>query len=256
MARQELVSPEGLRLDGRRPTELRSFTCDINVLQGKKNVDGSALFEIGGSKVLASVMGPREALDKTLLSAEADQGFLSVRIHAAAFSSAGGERRARNERRLLEWSRLVEGTFASAMMTDTFPRSLVDVFVEVLNADGSVLSAIVNAVNLAVIDAGIPMRDHVVAVTVAYAQDTLLLDPNRMEESTAASASVTLAYLARTNHVIMTTAEPRMHADKLGALMRLASQGAEKIFQSVEKDCLRPHLAALFSQKTALMSEH
>lgn len=49
----EFVSPEGLRLDGRRPTELRRISCQIDVLQ---NADGSAIFEMGNTKVCQSAV--------------------------------------------------------------------------------------------------------------------------------------------------------------------------------------------------------
>ncbi|CAI5506886.1 unnamed protein product [Closterium sp. Naga37s-1] len=53
----EFVSPEQLRLDGRRPKELRQLKCELGVL---RSADGSASFEMGNTKVLAVVYGPRE----------------------------------------------------------------------------------------------------------------------------------------------------------------------------------------------------
>lgn len=45
----EYVSPEGLRLDGRRAKELRALRCQLNPLP---QADGSALFEMGNTKVM------------------------------------------------------------------------------------------------------------------------------------------------------------------------------------------------------------
>lgn len=250
MARQELISPEGLRQDGRRPNELRSFSGDMGILGGE--VDGSSVFELGNTRVMASVVGPREALEKTSIAADSDVGFLNVRCHAAAFSSTGGDRRARNDRRLQEWSRLVEGALSSSVMAEAFPRSAVDVFVEILNADGSVLAAIINAVTLALIDAGIPMKDYVTAVSVAYVQSsTAILDPNRMEES-GNQPSMTMAFLSRTGHVVLTSAEPRMASDKVGTLMKLATMGATQVFQRLDSETVRPRLSMLYNQRITL----
>jgi len=88
MSRREFLSPEGLRLDGRRPGELRGVTASIGVLP---SIDGSAIFELGGTKVLATVQGPREARQKGQISVE--RATLSVTCHAATFSSVSGERR-------------------------------------------------------------------------------------------------------------------------------------------------------------------
>jgi exosome complex component RRP41 len=48
----EFVSPEGLRLDGRRETELRRLKCELGTLT---NANGSAVLEMGQTK--ASVAG-------------------------------------------------------------------------------------------------------------------------------------------------------------------------------------------------------
>ncbi|CAA2954496.1 exosome complex component RRP41 homolog [Olea europaea subsp. europaea] len=56
-AEMEYVSPEGLRLDGRRPTEMRQLRAEVGVVA---KADGSASFEMGNTKVIAAVYGPRE----------------------------------------------------------------------------------------------------------------------------------------------------------------------------------------------------
>ena len=54
----EFLSPEGLRLDGRRPAELRRTTVDLGVLP---HADGSAWVEAGNTRVVAAVFGPYAA---------------------------------------------------------------------------------------------------------------------------------------------------------------------------------------------------
>ena len=44
----DYISPEGLRLDGRRPKELRQLSCQFGILA---KADGSATFEMGNTKV-------------------------------------------------------------------------------------------------------------------------------------------------------------------------------------------------------------
>lgn len=57
MSGQDLLSDQGLRLDGRRANEIRKITCKLGVF-GQS--DGSAYFELGNTKVLAAVYGPHE----------------------------------------------------------------------------------------------------------------------------------------------------------------------------------------------------
>jgi hypothetical protein len=56
----EYVNPEGLRLDGRRFNEMRQIVAEVGVVS---KADGSAVFEMGNTKVIAAVYGPREVLD-------------------------------------------------------------------------------------------------------------------------------------------------------------------------------------------------
>ncbi len=122
--RAELISPEGiiggvlesernynerlgLRLDGRRGQELRSVNAAMGVISGRLS-EGSSSFEIGNTRVLATVFGPRELSNEASDNSGAgdlrvpvvinegdanEKGRISVKIHAASFSSTGGERR-------------------------------------------------------------------------------------------------------------------------------------------------------------------
>lgn len=47
----------GLRIDGRRPNELRKIQCEIGVFA---QADGSAVLSQGNTKVIATVYGPHE----------------------------------------------------------------------------------------------------------------------------------------------------------------------------------------------------
>ncbi len=48
----EFVNPAGLRLDGRRPKELRRIVCELGTLA---HADGSALLQMGNTKVLVGI---------------------------------------------------------------------------------------------------------------------------------------------------------------------------------------------------------
>lgn len=57
MTSHNLLSDQGLRLDGRRPNELRKICCKLGVFS---QPDGSAYLEQGNTKVLAAVYGPHQ----------------------------------------------------------------------------------------------------------------------------------------------------------------------------------------------------
>lgn len=47
----------GLRVDGRKPNELRKISCEVGVFA---QADGSAMLTQGNTKVVATVYGPHE----------------------------------------------------------------------------------------------------------------------------------------------------------------------------------------------------
>lgn len=71
-ARREYVSIAGLRLDGRRPGEVRRIQCKLGLLT---KVDGSAFYEQGNTKVVAVVHGPRQVATRS--KAQHDRAVIS-----------------------------------------------------------------------------------------------------------------------------------------------------------------------------------
>ena len=59
------------------------------------------------------------------------------------------------------------------------------VYLQVLQADGGNYCASINAASLALIDAGIPMKDIVCASSASFMKETPVVDINHMEESQA-----------------------------------------------------------------------
>lgn len=69
-----------------------------------------------------------------------------------------------------------------------FTNFQVDIYINVIEDDGSVLAAAITAAGLAIADAGIPMYDIVTATTVAVLDnDRILIDPTKNEEETCNS---------------------------------------------------------------------
>ena len=125
----------------------------------------------------------------------------------------------------------MEDVYETAVIISLFPRSQIEIFVEVLNSDGSVLASAINATTLALINAGIPLYDYVLAASVGHLAKTVLLDLNRLEEGgPGANPTLTLAsYGRRPDHVLLLTGDSRFGADKLEGMTELARLGIQKI---------------------------
>ena len=85
----EYISPEGLRLDGRRPGEIRNVECKLGVMSSRAT--GSAYLEMGNTKVLCSVFGPKESSQRS--KALFDRAVITCECSTAPFAT--GERRKR-----------------------------------------------------------------------------------------------------------------------------------------------------------------
>lgn len=78
---------------------------------------------------------------------------------------------------------LIEKTFRDVILTQLLPRTEIWIGVHVLRTDGGTLSCALNAVSLALIQAGIPMRDTVISCSSGFIDGTCILDCNGAERS-------------------------------------------------------------------------
>ncbi|CAK4728755.1 unnamed protein product [Aphanomyces euteiches] len=195
---KEFVSVAGLRVDGRRAGEVRRVRAKFGLFQ---RVDGSAYVEQGQTKVMAVVYGPKEHTGRKQTEEVAQtKARVTCEVTQAPFATSERKVTHKADRKKLESSLAILQIFESTIATQLYPRSQIDIFVQVLHADGGELAASINAVTLALIDAGIAMKDFVVACSAGYIQQTLLCDLNYTEQS-ARCPDLTVAMTARNNKV-------------------------------------------------------
>ena len=121
-----LLDENGLRNDGRKWDELRPLRMEVGVL--KKPV-GSAVVEMGKTKVVAAVYGPKEAVPKHL--ALPDRALLRVAYRMASFS-VDERKRPQPSRREIELSKVIKEALEPALFLEYFPRTIIEVYVMVL----------------------------------------------------------------------------------------------------------------------------
>lgn len=167
----------GLRADGRAPDQMREVEISVGVVS---NADGSAMVAYGATKAVAAVYGPREAHPRHL--SLPDRGIMRVRYHMAPFSTKDERKSPAPSRREIEISKVLREALEPAVLLEQYPRSRIDVFVEILQADGSTRVASLTAASLALADAGIYMRDLVIGVSVGLIDGTVVLDLNGLED--------------------------------------------------------------------------
>ncbi|KAI8614547.1 exosome component 5 [Chytriomyces sp. MP71] len=178
------VGPKGmveatttLRSDNRTSAhQLRPPTTTLSPLSRS---DGSARFSFGGSAVLASVYGPKEV---KLRDEQLDVATVEVLFRPLIGLSGTTERL--YEKTLRE---IVEGV----VLRYLHPRTCVQVTLQVMSDDGCILSCAINAAILALLDAGVALKNMVASVTCVIDQEgQLLLDPSAKEAKEAASTHI------------------------------------------------------------------
>jgi exosome complex component RRP41 len=228
---EKLIDKKGLRLDGRKPDELRSIKIEVGALA---NADGSAYIEQGKNKILAAVYGPKELHPKHL--ALPDRMFLRCRYHMAPFSVQERKSPAPS-RREVELSKVIRESLEPSIFLEYYPRTGIDVFVEVLQADGSTRCASITAASLAIADAGIPMRDLVVACSAGKIDDTIILDLMDTEDKMGA-ADVPVALMPNLNAVTLLQMDGILTSEEFEEALNLALEGCKKIYV-MQKEALK-----------------
>jgi exosome complex component RRP41 len=175
----ELLSAQGLRGDGRRQNELRNIAIKLGVLD---RCDGSAFYMHGNTKVIASISGPKHP---SKASKKDENFYFNVRVKFATFSKNGERQRVvKNSKKLGEFELNLRNIFKSVILVEKYEKSQLDLNIEILQTDGgSEICAAVNAATLALIDAGICMKEYICACTASLTNDGVpLLDVSHLEE--------------------------------------------------------------------------
>jgi len=130
-----------------------------------------------------------------------------------------------------------------------YPNSTITININVLSQDGALLAACINAATLALIDAGIPASDYLVACTagcsvgisrgpthqprssatasLADEVDDTLIDLSGQEEQEL--PYLTIATLGATDKVTVCMLENRMNANRLEEVVNVAITGCKWI---------------------------
>jgi exosome complex component RRP41 len=228
---EKLIDKKGIRSDGRKADELRPVKLQVGVLS---HADGSAYIEHGKNKILVGVFGPREVHPKHLM--QPDRMVLKVRYHMAPFSVQERKSPAPS-RREVELSKVIKESLEPALFLELYPRTGVDVFIEVLQADGGTRCAAITAAALAIADAGVPMRDLVVGCAAGKVDDTVVLDLYDAEDKLGA-ADVPVAYMPSLNAITLLQMDGILEPAEFEKAVNMATEGCKKIYE-MQKEALK-----------------
>lgn len=226
----KLINEQGIRTDGRRVDELRPIKIEVGVL---KNADGSSYIEFGKNKIVVAVYGPKEVHPKHM--ALSDRSVLRCRYHMSPFSVEERKNPAPS-RREIEISKVTSEALEPALMLDDYPRTAIDVYIEVLQADGGSRCAGITAASVALADAGVNMKDLVASCAAGKVDDTIVLDIND-EEDKEGQADMPLALLPNLNQITLMQMDGILAKDEYKKCLDTAIEGCKKVYQ-LQKEAL------------------
>jgi len=227
----ELIDSKGLRADGRKLDQLRPIKLEVGILD---KADGSAYIEQGKNKILVAVYGPREAHPKHI--ALPDRAVIRCRYHMAPFS-VDERKNPAPSRREHELSKVIRESLEPVVLTDLYPRTVIDLFVEILQSDGGSRCAGITGASLALADAGIPMRELVAACAIGKIEGKLALDLSDSEDKYG-EADLPVAYVPNANLVTLLQMDGELTIEEFNKGLEMAVEACKTI-HTMQREALK-----------------
>jgi len=224
LTRSEMLFPKlplinlttGKRQDGREFGDIRPLFLQTGVRQGSK---GSAYIEMGTTKVISVISGPKDLLKKVEFS---HTGLLSVEVQLV-----GGKVPERDVT-------LMKECLEAVILMEKFPKLMLEVHLTILEDGGSSMAACIVAAGLALLEAGVPVFDTLIGTTLLYDGKNFYLDPTKDEieavdltdqtKNDLGGGLITMGYLPSRDQICLFSMEGRMDPSVLDSAMEVLSE--------------------------------
>jgi len=232
MAEKSEKSTYTERIDGRKMNELRPIHAEIGVVP---NADGSALFAQGDTIAIAAVYGPKTLNPKHQQNPE--KGVLRVHYNMLPFS-VHDRIRPGVSRRSQEISKVTEWALTPVVLLEELPGTVIDIHINILQANAGTRCAGINAASMALAHAGVPMTELVAAVAVGKMDKTIVADVNKEEEDLEEGEGATdipMTYLSNSGKISLLQLDGRIQVDKFKEALEMGKEACSKIAELQKK---------------------
>ena len=223
------------RVDGRKYDETREMKAKVGIIP---NADGSAMFSFGDTIAIAAVYGPKKMHPQH--SQNPEKGTLRCDYNMLSFSVT--ERiRPGTSRRSTEISKVTEWALEPVVMIDKFPNMVIDVHIQILQANASTRCAGINAAAMALAHAGIPMKDLVSSVSIGKLDKTLVVDVNKHEEDWEegeGATDIAMSFTSNSGELNHIQLDGHITPKELKEAVRLGREATKKIYE-IQKKALK-----------------
>ena len=240
---EDMILSKQKRSDGRLAEQLRPIFLRAGVISQAR---GSAYIEMNHTKAICAVYGPREVQRREDFSLK---GQLTCELRFTTFASVKRHPHIMdNEEKDL--SVQILEALEPAVCLHKYPKSQINVYVTILQHDGSALAAAILCASAALASASIEMYDVVVASTAAIYKDQPIVDPTAEEEGSIlkiqgkeSTGILTVALLPSINQISALTSDGSINFETLNKTVQLCIQNCQKVFPVLQETLIN-HIKA------------
>ena len=185
-----------------------------------------------------AVYGPRPAYPRHLQNP--NRAIVHTRYNMAPFS-VEDRKRPGMDRRSTEISKIISEALEHVILVERFPKSTIDVYIEILQANAGTRCAGLTGASVALADAGIPMRDLVASVAVGKIDGHIALDLTK-EEDNYGDADLPIGYVPSTGDLVLLQMDGHMTQEEFFAALDMAIDAAKKIYE-IQREALKRRYA-------------
>jgi len=230
-----VLNNDGVRSDGRDLEDLRPIHVNCGLVS---KATGSAYCEIGVTKVICAVHGPKDIEQKEDFQMN---GKIRCEFKFAPFSCKKRRDHIPSAEEN-ELSSVLTDALKSLVCLKKYPKSQIEVHVLVLDNGGSALSAAFMAASLALADASIDMFDILTSCSVrVLGEDVFVVDPDQEEEQLVATNNsrnnglVTVAVLPTLNQVASIMSTGTLSCEVLSKAMEKCVEAAQSRYPALRE---------------------
>ena len=222
------------RTDGRKNDEMRKVEAKVGIIP---NADGSAMFSTGDTIAIAAVYGPKKMHPQH--QQDPEKGVLRCTYNMNSFS-VSDRIRPGPSRRSMEISKIMEWALEPSVMLKKYPGSVVDVHINIIQADAGTRCAGINAASMALAHAGIPMKNLITSVSIGKLDKDLVVDLNKEEEDFKEGEGSTDIPVSMTDKGEIThiQLDGKIGKEQLKEVIKLAKKACDEIYE-IQKKALK-----------------
>jgi len=140
-------------------------------------------------------------------------------------------------RRSQEISKVTEWALSSVIDLESYPNTVVDVHIMVLQANASTRCAGINAASLALAHAGISMKEMVSSVSIGKIDDKIVVDLIKEEEDYEEGEGATDIPLAftKSGKICLFQLDGKIRPEELKEAIEIGKQACKKIYELQKK---------------------